>query len=189
MPLGMKNGYAFWPPMPTEEELTVPRLSSDGQHVEGWVRKPDGVWRPEDLLWLPPSATKSTDIDRAGAIVDVLEGPGDYDWVTAQLNKRERYLDMIRAKVRAGAVRLTAALAKFLGMDFEDGAELVPLTGLGGAAYAKAATVKAIEEGRRMAGMPIDLDTGLSVLSPRSHKSWCVTGHPLDVRCEVMIGG
>jgi hypothetical protein len=164
------------------EEMTVPRLSSDGMTVEGWVSKPDGPWQPEDLLWVPPTATKSTDIDRAGSIVDVIEGPGDYDWVTAQLNKRERYLDAIRAKVRAGAYRLTAQLAKFLGMDFdEDGAELVPRTGT--VAYGKSslATAKAIDPDALAlaktlrdtayalgAGPRVDPDTGLPVLPGRA---------------------
>ena len=123
----------MWPPPPTEEQLTVPRLTKDGQHVEGWVRRPIGkAWQPSDLLWLPPSATKSTDIDGIGRIVDVKDfgGIGVHDWVTAELNKRERYLEMIREKVRAGAYRLTAQLAKFLGMPFdEDAAELIPRTG------------------------------------------------------------
>jgi len=60
---------------------------------------------------------KSTDIDGIGQIVDVRDGIGMHSWVTAQLNRREKYLDLIRAKVRAGALRLTAQLAKFLGMD------------------------------------------------------------------------
>ena len=100
-------------------------------HVEGWCRPPaDDVWQPSDLLWLPPSATKSTDIDGVGRIVDVndFDGVTPHAWVTAELNKRERYLEFIRE--RAGAYRLTAQLAKFLGMPFdEDGAELVPRTG------------------------------------------------------------
>lgn len=165
----------------SEAEMTVPRLSSDGWHVEGWVKHPEGPWSPEDLLWLPPSATKSTDIDRAGEIVDVIEGIGDYDWVTAQINKHDRYVDAIRDKVRAGAVRMTAALAKFLGMDFDDGAELIPRTGTGTIAYGKSADYATATRLRELAG-PLPL-------APREHKSWCMTFHPLDVRCEVMIGG
>lgn len=167
MPLGIKQGVAVYPPMATEDELTTAALSADGKHVKSWVRRPEGgVWKPHDLLWLPPTATKSTDIDRAGTIVDVTEGPGDFDWITAQINKREKYLDMIRAKVKAGAYRLTAALAKFLDMPFdEDGAQLVPRSGLGTFAYGKSATAKALyDEGRRLiakAGYPIDPDTGL----------------------------
>ncbi len=145
-----------WPPRPTEEQLTIPRLSADGQHVEGWCRK------PHDLLWLPPTATKSTDTDIAGQIVDVLEGPGDHDWIVAQLGKRERYLDLIRAKVRAGAFRMTAQLAKWLSLD--EGAELVPRTGpiAYGKSYEEAR--RAVAEGRRLAGWPIDPDTGLPII-------------------------
>jgi hypothetical protein len=118
-------------PLYTPEEMTIPRLSHNGECVEGWVIVPtDKAWRPQDgdLLWRPPTATKSTDIDRAGSIVDV--GPWtpgeDMAWVTAELAKREKYLDYIRSKVRSGAIRLTSFLAKFLGMDFDDGVELAP---------------------------------------------------------------
>ena len=155
----------------TDEEVSVPRLSADGKHVEGWVFRPAGkVWEPHDrdpLLWLPPSATKSTDIDQAGSLVDVT---WDLDetkaWVMAELNKRERYLDLLRSKVRSGAARLDAFLAKMLGMAFdEDGVELTPRVGTGTEAYrSMTATVKAIEEGRRVAGLPTDPDTGLAVV-------------------------
>lgn len=103
-----------WPPAPTTDELTIAGLSSDGRHVRGWVKVPAGaVWRPEDLMWLPPSAAKSTDLDRAGEIVDVTLDPGEtMAWVTAELNKRERYLELLRSKVRSGAMRLTSFLAK-----------------------------------------------------------------------------
>lgn len=122
---------AVWPPPPSEEVMTVPRLSKDGDHVEGWVRPPgDGVWKPSDLLWQPPNATKSTDIDGIGRIVDVIDYEMDYAWVTAQLNRRQKYLDLIREKVRIGAYRLTAQLAKMLGLPFdEDAAELIPRSG------------------------------------------------------------
>lgn len=160
-----------WPPLPTEDELTVPRLSKDG-HVEGWCRRPaDGVWRPADLFWLPPSATKSTDIDDIGHVVGVNDfgGIGDHAWVTAQLNKRERYLDLIRERVRQGAYRLTAQLAKFLGMD-DDSAELKPRTGTGTVAYKSlhhAEVARTVAQGRRLAGLAgleIDRDTGLPIV-------------------------
>lgn len=128
MPIGPAQGYAVWPPMATEDELTTAELSSDGKHVKGWVMVPEGtVWKPEDLLWLPPSATKSTDLDAAGRIVDVVPDAGEIKaFVTAELAKHERYLDLLRAKVRAGGIKLTAFLAKMLGMAFEDGVELTP---------------------------------------------------------------
>lgn len=120
-------------PIYSDEEMTVPRLSYNGTIIEGWVKAPaDKARQPQDgdLLWLPPSATKSTDVDRAGSIVEV--GPWtpgeDMAWVQAQLDKRERYLDLLRDEVRAGTLRLTAALAKMLGLAFGDGAELTPLT-------------------------------------------------------------
>lgn len=159
----------------TPEEMTVPRLSHNGQCVEGWVMAPAGqVWQPEggDLLWLPPSATKSTDVDRAGSIVDV--GPLTPDekmaWVTAELNKHERYLEMIRNKVRSGAVRLTSFLAKMLGLPFDDdGVELSPRVGTGPLAatrtlaYKSAQAEELVAEGRRLAGAAlIDRDTGLA---------------------------
>lgn len=153
---------SVWPPGPTEEQLTVPRLSADGQHVEGWCRKPtDGIWRPTDLLWMPPGATKSADMDRAGGIVDVLEGPGDHSWIVAQLGKRQKYLDILRERVRSGGMKLTAALAKMLGLD-ADGAELVQRTGP--IAYGKSLedARRAVAIGRRLAGYPIDRDTGLA---------------------------
>ena len=164
------NGPAIWPPPPSEDVLTSPRLTADGNHIEGWVRRPtDGVWKPHDLLWLPPSATKSTDIDGIGQVVDMqdFDGIGHHDWVVAQLNKREKYLDYIRAKVRAGAYRLTAQLAKMLGMDFpEDGAELVPRTGP--VAYQAMAAKQLVAEGRRLVGsLPIDRDTGLPIVTWR----------------------
>lgn len=76
-------------------------------------------------LELTPSATKSTDFDRAGRIVDVDPDPGEImAFVTAELAKHDRYLALIRERVRSGKVRLTAFLAKMLGLPFEDGVEL-----------------------------------------------------------------
>lgn len=116
----------YFPPLPTEDQLTTAALTRDGMHVQGWVRTPAGaVWRPEDLLWLPPSATKASDIDRAGRIVDVTLAPDEMAFVTAEIAKHDKYLDVIRAKVRAGAIKLTGFLAKMLGLPFdEDGVEL-----------------------------------------------------------------
>jgi hypothetical protein len=121
----------YWPPLPTEDQLTTAGLTADGRHIQGWVRVPTGkVWQPEDLLWLPPSATKSTDVDRAGRVVDVTLAPDEVQaWVTSQIAVHDKYLDWLRQKVRAGALKLTAALARMLGLDFEDGVELVPRGG------------------------------------------------------------
>jgi len=119
------NGMAVYPRW-TEEQMTVPRLSADGLTVEGWVKRPSGAWTPADLLWSPPNAVKASDVDGIGRIVDVTEGLSDYDWVTAQLNRREKYLDLIRAKIRAGAYRMTAAALRTFGFD-ED--EIARLTG------------------------------------------------------------
>lgn len=168
----------------SDEEMAIAGLTPDGQHVQAWVTRPTGkVWEPHDrdpLLWLPPSATKSTDLDEAGRIVDVTWDIGEERaFVTSQLAKHNRYLATIRERVRAGTLKLTAALARTLGLPFDDGVELAPRSGVGPFVYGKAATVKMIEEGRRMALNP----------PPRQHRSWCVTGHPLDVRCETQIGG
>lgn len=136
----------------TPEEMTVPRLSDNGELIEGWVRRPSGAWAPEDLTWHPPNAVKSTDVDGIGRIVDVTEGLGDLDWIRAQLDRRAKYLDVLKSRVRSGALKLTAALAKMLGLD-EDGAQLVPLTGP--VAYGKSAmaAAKALrEEGERLMG-------------------------------------
>ena len=158
---------AVWPPPPTEDVLTTAGLSDNGQLVQGWVRLPTAkVWAPKDgdLLWLPPSATKATDIDRAGSVVEVQE-LGDIAWVQAQLDKREKYLDYIKAKVRAGAYRLTAALAAMWNLPLdEDGAELTPRVGTGTVAYKSAHAEQAVAEGRRLAGWPIDPDTNLPII-------------------------
>lgn len=159
----------------TDEEMSVPRLSADGKHVEGWVFRPAGkVWAPHDrdpLLWLPPSATKSSDIDQAGSIVDVTWDVGELKaWVTAEVNKHERYLDLLRSKVRSGTMRLTSFLAKMLGMPFdEDGVELTPRIGAGTVtAYKSLAAEELVAEGRRMTGLLIDRDTGLPIVPGRN---------------------
>jgi len=41
-------------------------------------------------------------------------------WVTSQLRLRDKYLELLRQKVLAGAMKLDAALAKMLGMEFPD---------------------------------------------------------------------
>lgn len=169
MPIYESGGRAFWPPMPTDDEMSVAQLSRDGAHVAGWVKIPDKVWRPQegDLLWRPPGA-KATDIDSAGTIVDVVE-LGEKAWITAQLQKRAQYLDVIKARVRSGALKLTAAVAAMLGMDFGDGAQLVTRTGTGTLAYKRAI----IAEGRRLSG---------------AHESWCTSGHSLAWSCATDIG-
>lgn len=154
-----------WPSIPTDERLTTPALSRDGQHVYGWVRRPDGPWRPADLLWLPPTATKSTDVDEAGRIVDVEEFDlvPDHAWITAQLSRRQRYLDRIREHVRTGKAQLSPVIARMLGLD-NDGAQLWP---------SRLATAKALrDEAFRL----ID--------APRNHKPYCYTGHPADESCQ-----
>lgn len=112
-----------WPPRISDVPLGVPVL---GEHfglakgtVVGWSARPEALWTPEELLWTPPG-TKSLDL--AGEIVDA-RSFSDRTWVVAQLGKRDKYLDIIRQRVRAGVYRLTPALAKILGID-EDGAVL-----------------------------------------------------------------
>ena len=172
-----RSDMAVWPPMPTEDELTIPRLSHNGQCVEGWVMAPAGkLWQPHDrdpLLWRPPNAVKSTDVDQAGSLTDVT---WDIDetkaFVTAEIAKHNKYLDVLRSKVRSGTLKLTAFLAKMLGIAFdEDAVQLTERTGSGTLAYRSTAGITAkalVDEGRRLAGLPRDADTGLPVLSGRA---------------------
>lgn len=117
-----------WPPRITSIPLGQPVL---GEHVMGakgrglimgWVEAPR-VWAPQDLLWVPPG-TKALDL--AGQIVEAeaFAGFEGRQWVTAQVKKRDRYLEAIRQRVLDGRYRLTAALAKLLGLRFDDGALL-----------------------------------------------------------------
>ena len=90
----------------------------------GWVVPPaDGVWRPEDLIWTPPG-TKALDL--AGEIVDAEKfvTVDTHLWITAQLKLRDRWLELMRQRVLAGTMKLNAALAKMLGMEFGDGVAL-----------------------------------------------------------------
>lgn len=113
----------------TPEERSVAGLTSDGQHLQAWVQVPEGqVWRPTDgtLIWHPPNAVKATDTAGIGRVVDVVDFETEA-FVTAELAKHERYLELIRNKVRSGALKLTAFLASWLGMPFDqDGVELRP---------------------------------------------------------------
>lgn len=171
----------------TDEEMSVPRLSHNGTIVEGWVRSPGPRWQPSDgdLLWHPPNAVKSTDLDGIGRVVDVGPwAPGEtMAWVQAEIDKSNRYWSYVRDKVRAGAYRMTAAAMRALGFDEDEiarltGAELTPRTLTQGpvAAYKAAADREAmiartshaearrtVEEGRRLVGAArIDPDTGLA---------------------------
>lgn len=80
--------------------------------IVGWSARPQTSWSPADLLWTPP-ATKTLDL--AGEIVDA-RTIGDRTWIVSQLKLRDRWLDVIRQRVLAGAYKLTPALAKLLGM-------------------------------------------------------------------------
>jgi hypothetical protein len=119
-----------YPPTITDVPPGVPVL---GEHLFGakgkgllcgWVEPPvDGVWRPESLLWTPPG-TKALDL--AGEIVDAQKVAmvDSHVWVTSQLRLRDRWLEMMRQKVLAGTMKLNAALAKMLGMEFSDSVAL-----------------------------------------------------------------
>lgn len=162
MPNYGPGGLAYWPPIATDAELAVASLSADGQTIKGWVKPPAGhVWRPDDLLWSPPGA-KAGDLDQAGSVVDVVE-LGERAWVTAQLAKRQKYMDAIRALVKAGRMILSPALAKWLAGSSHDAATL---TRTGTVAYGKS----------------VDLPA-------RAHRSWCAVGHDLDWSCESVTGG
>lgn len=117
-----------WPPRINTIPLGQPIL---GEHlvgakgrglIMGWV-EPPAVWSPEDLIWTPPG-TKALDL--AGEIVDAesFAGIEGRQWITAQINRRDKYLEAIRERILNGRYRLTAALAKMLGMPYDDGALL-----------------------------------------------------------------
>ena len=91
--------------------------------IFGWVNGPSGVYKPEELLWTPPG-TKP--IDLAGTVGDAQKIPtGDGRlWLTSQLSRHDRYLEVIRTKVIDGSYQLTATLARLLGMDWDGGALL-----------------------------------------------------------------
>ena len=162
----------------TEEEMTVPSLSHNGTIVEGWVKSPGHGWEPSDgdLLWTPPNAVKSTDLDGIGRIVDV--GPWtpgeDMAWVQAQIDRSNRYWSYVKDKVRAGLYRMTAAAMRSLGFDEDEiarltGAELTPRVGTGVVAYKSLDpdrlvidARRLVADGRRGAGLPIDPDTGMA---------------------------
>lgn len=112
-----------WPPLLTDIPVGVPML---GEHVGlhrgtivGWTDRPEASWRPEELLWTPPGVKA---LDVAGEIVDVktFDNLPGTTWVTSQLTRRDRYLETIRQRVQAGHNRLTAALAKMLGLPFDE---------------------------------------------------------------------
>ena len=119
-----------YPPTITDVPPGVPVL---GEHlfgakgkglIVGWVEPPaDGVWRPESLLWRPPGV-KAFDV--AGEIVDAQKFAtvDTHLWVTSQLRLGDRWLEMMRQKVLAGALKLDAALARMLGMEFSDSVAL-----------------------------------------------------------------
>lgn len=162
-------------PIYSGEELAVAGLTPDGKHVQVWVTTPPGqAWTPRggDLIWLPPSATKSTDIDGIGEIVDVVGDPEVQAFVTAQLAVHAKYLDYVRDRIRRGLYKVSAAFRRQLGLD-DDGAELAPRVRTGTVAYKSLAireAEQAVEQGRRLAGMagyPIDPDTGLPDIGAR----------------------
>lgn len=159
-------------PIYSHEELAVAGLTPDGKHVQAWVTTPPGeVWTPQggDLIWLPPSATKSTDVDGIGQVVDVVGDPEVQAFVTAQLAVHAKYIDYLRDRIRRGLYKVSAAFRRQLGLD-DDGAELAPSTVTGTAAYKSAGADRLVidarrlvAEGRGMAGV-IDPDTGLADL-------------------------
>ncbi len=92
-------------------------VTRDGD-IAGWTRAiPGAVWQPgADVLW-QPAGTKALDI--AGKVAEVEPTMAPEQWVRLQLDKRSRYLDIIREKVRAGVIALTPVLAKMLGLPYE----------------------------------------------------------------------
>jgi len=145
-----------------ERLFTRARLASDEESVVGWLRMPSKVWRPdEDVLWTP---NKSADLDRIGEIADFDEADG-YAWVQAQLDRRRQYADLVRRKVVAGGLQLTAGIRRLLGLEDED--DHVGLVG-SGTVYGRSEDARrAVELGRRLAGSRVDRDTGLPLLPGR----------------------
>jgi len=83
--------------------------------------------------WLPPVARSSVvhgweDIaanprpflDIGCVDAEIFPAVASHVWVTSQLRLRDRWLEMMRQKVLSGAMKLDAALAKMLGMEFPD---------------------------------------------------------------------
>jgi hypothetical protein len=125
----------------------------DGVTVSGVVTRPVGHWEPADLLWSPPGAKSGP--DRFGEVVDVRQPAAASLWVRAQLDRRRRHLDQLRARVASGDMRLDAVLAKLLGLDGPDAAQLTERRADGDVV----AALRAIHESsrRRMLGLsPLD---------------------------------
>ena len=116
-----------WPPRIDMVPKGVPVLGEtmgykDRNLLMGWVQTPADNWEPEELIWRPPG-TKS--LDGAGVVVDARAFAGSPDqWVIAQLDRRSRYLDLVKRMVLDGSLSLTASLAKMLGLPFGDAVSL-----------------------------------------------------------------
>jgi hypothetical protein len=175
----------------TEDELAIAGLTPDGMHVQAWVATPPGqTWAPEggDLIWLPPNATKSTDLDDIGRVVDVAGDPEVQAFVTAEIDRHNKYLDFLRDKVRAGKMKLDAFVAKMLGVPFdEDGVELTPRVGSGPvAAYKSAAAERLVAEGRRLAGSGRLDDAQLKAIATVAAEEYAETGD-IDAATDALL--
>lgn len=121
----------FDPTVPRSESGVYPAvyvpnamLKADGLTIVGWVPAPPSGWEPEGLLWSPPGAKSGPDV--FGSVQDATTYGSVAMWVRAQLDRRRSFLDKLRAAVLAGKLHLTsAAVAKLLGLPFDDGVELV----------------------------------------------------------------
>jgi len=128
-----RSATGVWPPRiqsipPGQPVLGEQLYGAKGKGlIVGWVKPPaDGAWTPESLIWTPPG-TKALDL--AGEIVDAekFASVDTHLWVTSQLRLRDKYLELLRRRVRAGTMKLDAALAGVLGLAFDDGVSLTDL--------------------------------------------------------------
>ena len=57
----------------------------------------------------------------AGDVVDATSWPGDEQraWITAQLKLKDRWIEAIKQRPRAGIYHLTPAMAKALGIPYD----------------------------------------------------------------------
>lgn len=91
------------------------RIDAHGD-LTGYVRVPgSAVWQPDaDVLWTPPGSKSGPDI--LGHVTDVEPLDDVATWVKAQLAKRARYVEALRAMLDAGKLALTPELARLLGI-------------------------------------------------------------------------
>lgn len=88
-------------------------LMADGVTVVGYVPRPDDGWEPSDLIWTPPGVKMGP--AEIGQVQDVWSGGSTFDWVRTQLDKRSRWVEMLRQRVLGGSLKLNPLTAKQFG--------------------------------------------------------------------------